>query len=275
MISKAPGESGGAAPATDFRAQAIAKDVQLLLDLLRQRARKISQTMAWEYVAMGVAEVNELSRCASDLAGQLLPPTKAVVPIAIGHSLKQMQTLLRTVAGSDLALSYEFPACDARVALSVTALEQMLINVVANARSAGATRVSVRVHIDAVSAEFSPQQSRLGFVTIEIGDNGAGLASTTLESSGTRFRPEDDPGWFGLGLNTVSDIARSAGGTIAVSSEAGQGFTVQIALPLVERVESNAPVTRVADTASEQTQRAAAQRRRHAVLHAKFAKGTP
>ncbi|MEL7047269.1 MAG: hypothetical protein AAGL66_19980, partial [Pseudomonadota bacterium] len=122
------------------RAQSVSQDVQYLMWLLRHRARHISRTMSWEYVAMGIAEINEVARCAAELVRELdRKPISRNVGLLLGQSIKYMQTLLRTVASPQVSLRYDFQSTrEAPVRISEAALQQIMINLVSNARNAGA-----------------------------------------------------------------------------------------------------------------------------------------
>jgi signal transduction histidine kinase/HAMP domain-containing protein len=103
-------------------------------------------------------------------------------------------------------------------------LKEVLLNVLENARLAGAQRVSVRL-------ELSPRENSARRATIVVHDNGHGISADVLPRI---FEPHFSTrtSGSGLGLAISRQLVEGWGGSISVSSDAGQGTTVTIALPL-------------------------------------------
>ncbi len=107
-------------------------------------------------------------------------------------------------------------------------LEQVLLNLLTNARVyAPGASVDVRV------------RRREGQVEVEVQDYGPGITSEALPHLFTRFyqvaaSAQGAGGGLGLGLYIAREIVEGHGGTIDVSSTAGQGATFRILLPLAE-----------------------------------------
>jgi signal transduction histidine kinase len=80
---------------------------------------------------------------------------------------------------------------------------------------------------------------KVPLVTIEITDNGAGIPPEILPKIFDLFVTTKPPGkGTGLGLAICQEIIKAHGGTIKISSQAGQGTTVQIFLPTDGKSES-------------------------------------
>lgn len=112
----------------------------------------------------------------------------------------------------------------------VDRLRQVVSNLMANAlvHTLPGTAVSVEVGYDATS----------GFLRVI--DSGAGMAPEVAQRAFERFYRADPArsrhrGGSGLGLAIVESIMFSLGGTVTLETEAGQGLTATISLPLVER----------------------------------------
>jgi len=215
-----------------LRKLAIAKDVQNLMSLIRDRARYVSRTLAWEYVAMGVAEIQELARCTSDLARELqLPPAQNDDAIDILRVVAQMQTLLRTIAGPDLAVSYLIPIGEVRVRMYGSSVEQALINLVSNARKAGAKNMQITLYLDATEQSGKGGESTTHNARIEVVDDGPGVPTDITTSQTDKSSLSTAPTWYGDGLRTVFDIAREAGGQFVLSNNEQGGSIARMTVP--------------------------------------------
>jgi two-component system NtrC family sensor kinase len=104
-----------------------------------------------------------------------------------------------------------------------TSLEQVLINLILNARDAGARLIRI---------ETGPAPGRAGHLCVSVSDDGSGIKSDLL---GKLFRPffTTKPKGTGLGLWLSQRIVQDHGGSIAVESVAGKGTTFRITLPTI------------------------------------------
>lgn len=134
----------------------------------------------------------------------------------------------------------------ATVMLDRAQLEQVLVNLVANARDAmpAAGRVTVRV---ALESPVAPEGAR---VLIEVADEGTGIPAELLPRVLEPFFSTKAPGrGTGLGLAMVASIIRRAGGAVDITSRVGTGTVVRLALPAHRRVSSPVLVADVAAAA--------------------------
>lgn len=104
---------------------------------------------------------------------------------------------------------------------------RILLNLVANARDAGAAQISIR------ASHIEQGESRV--VRLSVHDDGAGMSQDVLDHLFEPFftTKEDEKG-TGLGLSTVYRIVQQAGGHIQVHSALGQGTTFEIDFPIGE-----------------------------------------
>ncbi len=140
----------------------------------------------------------------------------STVAAVIEHVRPVIELLVRDVA----MLEVKIDAPDAIAAISTGHLEQILLNLCLNARDAiaGAGHVVVVVR----------QGPRA--VTIDVRDDGTGIAPEILGSVFEPYFTTKSTG-TGLGLATVRDLVREAGGEISVASELGHGTTFTVSLP--------------------------------------------
>jgi len=155
--------------------------------------------------------------------------------VDVGALVAKVERLLTRLVGPRIELSIA-----AGTALCVRAdaaqLEQVLVNLVANARDAmpDGGRVDVRVG-GTLDAE------RRGWVQIEVEDQGVGIASETLRHLFEPFFSTKAHG-TGLGLASSYGVIKQHGGDIGVESDVGRGTRFCISLPRVPAREAYVPV---------------------------------
>jgi PAS domain S-box-containing protein len=155
----------------------------------------------------------------------------------LGGVVREMESMLLHVAGNGVQV--DFDLCEsALVYADIGELEQVLMNLVANARDAIADggRVSIRTTTTAVSEGVEAE--RLGITSGEyavliVSDTGSGMdADTRALVFDPFFTTKERGAGTGLGLSMVQGIVRQSGGAIEVSSSPGTGSTFRILLPL-------------------------------------------
>jgi two-component system cell cycle sensor histidine kinase/response regulator CckA len=155
----------------------------------------------------------------------------------LGRVVREMESMLLHVAGNGVEV--DFDLCDsALVYADIGELEQVLMNLVANARDAisDGGRVSIRTTTAAVTE--GPEAERLGiapgeYAVLIVADTGSGMdADTRALVFDPFFTTKERGAGTGLGLSMVQGIVRQSGGAIEVSSVPGTGTTFRILLPL-------------------------------------------
>lgn len=122
-------------------------------------------------------------------------------------------------------VEYRRASAAVTVAANPVHLEQVLINLIANAADA-MEAATIRVLSIGVSVEGST-------ATIAITDTGAGMDSTEIGSLFDPFYTTKEAGkGLGLGLSISYGLVRDSGGNIAVASRPGRGSTFTVTLPL-------------------------------------------
>lgn len=164
------------------------------------------------------------------LTAQILDAAKgAETPPEIvdaGPVFQDLREAIRRVLGSDVELDFAEVSTPLPVRADVASLEQILLNLVRNARSAmpaGGTLV-----ITAVSATDTAGRA---VMELRVQDTGAGM---TPEETALALEPfySRSSGGSGLGLAIVSSACDRAGGDVTIESELGRGTTVRVQLPL-------------------------------------------
>jgi CheY-like chemotaxis protein len=118
-------------------------------------------------------------------------------------------------------------------------LEQILMNLVVNARDAMPTGGKVELKVSAVDVDAERANQRAiapgRYVLIEVADSGGGIAPNVLARIFEPYFSTKARGkGTGLGLATVHGIVQHAGGDILVESNVGVGTTFRIYLPATD-----------------------------------------
>jgi signal transduction histidine kinase/ligand-binding sensor domain-containing protein/ActR/RegA family two-component response regulator len=153
-------------------------------------------------------------------SSQVVAPTE----LDLNHVVAESLPVLRSLLGSDSTLHFEAAEGPATVRAAATQVEQVLLNLIANARDAMPRGGVVRVRVQGVERS----------VLLSMADTGVGMSPQVVERVFEPFftTKQAHPG-RGLGLATVYGIVKQLRGEIAVDSAEGKGTTIRISLPRV------------------------------------------
>jgi len=213
-------------------------------------------------------DLKELKRAgerAAALTRQLLSYSRrspaqpdVVVP---GQLLLDMQPLLLRLLGEDIDLVLSADPPFGRVLADGAQLEQVIMNLIVNARDAMPRGGRLGVEI----ANLMLSEGELGahadaapgaYVRLSVTDDGTGMDATTKAHIFEPFYTTKERGHgTGLGLAIVHGIVRQCGGHITVTSELGRGTRFDILLPRTHRMESEIPaaMTQIGDLRGSET----------------------
>ena len=162
---------------------------------------------------------------------------------ALGDIVRGMDTMLRRLLGPEI----DFEIICAPEPLMVVAdsgqTEQVVLNLVVNARDAmpEGGRVTVRVEevdVDDAAAVALVEGKAGRYARLSVADTGTGIDEQTRAKLFEPFFTTKEQGkGTGLGLSIVYGIVKQSGGYITVASEPGKGATFLIYLPLVAAPE--------------------------------------
>src|SRR3989454_121056 len=186
--------------------------------------------------------IREAATHAQDLIRQLLAfsSRQALKPVVldVNHLVKNVGKMLRRLIGENIELTTE-PAPDVdSVCADPGQLEQVLVNLVVNARDAmpQGGRLTIATANLAVTEGAVPVPPGR-YVVLRVTDTGTGMDAATVERAFEPFFTTKPRGkGSGLGLATVYGIVRQSGGHVEVESVPGAGTTFRIYLPRVEDV---------------------------------------
>jgi signal transduction histidine kinase/CheY-like chemotaxis protein len=197
-------------------------------------------------VAEDVAEVEKAARRAADLTRQLLAFARKQVVTPVVLSLNELvgnlQRLLDRLIGPHVLLETDLAPELWAVRADVGQVEQVVTNLVVNARDAlphgGSIRLSTRnVTVRGDTLQGYSDLPDGEYACLEVADTGEGMDAETLSRVFEPFFTTKDKGkGTGLGLATSYGIVRQAGGAIEVESLPGEGARFTIYLPRVHEV---------------------------------------
>ncbi|MGE0160860.1 MAG: PAS domain S-box protein [Gemmatimonadales bacterium] len=154
-------------------------------------------------------------------------------PVSLGALIEDLQPVLARVLGKDLVLEVTVAPDVPLVPLDPTHADEVLMNLVMNARDAMPEGGTIR--IDVRAQEERPKDGEglapLPRVVLEVGDTGTGIAAEHAKHIFEPYFTTKGEKGTGLGLANVWRIVTDAGGHVEVDSKRGEGATFRVLLP--------------------------------------------
>jgi signal transduction histidine kinase len=188
-----------------------------------------------------VDEILNAANRASQLVGQLLAFARRqeFLPqtLNLNSVVENLQSMFKQLAGEDIDLVVLLDPELSSVRVDQGLIEQVLMNLVVNAREAMPEGGSITIKTDNITLEPGQSagipDSRPGnFVRLSVIDSGVGMDQYTLEQMFEPFFTTKESG-TGLGLSVAYGIIKQHGGWVSVESELERGTKLRIYLPAV------------------------------------------
>jgi len=223
----------------------VAHDFNNVLSVILSYAELILEDLkAGDPMREEIKEISTAALRAAGLTGQLLMFSRQhlVEPKIIDpHELVMgMEKMLQRILGEDVELTLVVPEPVGRVKVDPSHIEQVILNLVVNARDAMPTGGKLSIELSNVLLdEDYVHQHRTAkpgpHIMLAVSDNGAGMDRETQSRIFEPFFTTKEKGkGTGLGLSTVFGIVQQSGGSIWVYSELGNGTTFKVYLPKEE-----------------------------------------
>jgi two-component system cell cycle sensor histidine kinase/response regulator CckA len=188
-----------------------------------------------------IEQIRHAGQRAAGLTRQLLAFGRRQVlqprVLSLNACVGEVDAMLRRLVGPNVTIESELDPGLWHVLADPGQLEQVLVNLVINARDAMPD--GGRVTITTANLQLTATDDARGngvrpgsYVTLSVSDNGVGMDVPTQARIFDPFFTTKEAGkGTGLGLSTVYGIVEQSGGHIAVESAPGQGATFTIFLP--------------------------------------------
>lgn len=223
-------------------------------EMLQDKARGDEQMTGWNTHILNAAKRG------ANLTRQLLAFSRQQVlqpqVIDLCDHLRSVEMMLRRVLGEDIELEVLPGKEPLLIRADPGQLEQVLMNLVVNARDAmpSGGKLLLEVQYASLDAEYcthSPEAQPGKYAMLAVSDTGTGMPAEVLTRLFEPFFTTKESGkGTGLGLATVYGIVKQSGGHLTVYSEVSHGTTFKVYLPLTEEAASTAKVAAPEDAST-------------------------
>ena len=220
----------------------IAHDFNNMVSVILGLATRIRQGLnVWDPLHRDVSSILEAAQRSATLTKKLLTLASrqfvTQVPVNLNDALKAMRPLLSGMIGENITLILQ-PGADLwNIKIDPTQLDQMVTNLVANARDAIAEKgtITITTRNSVVDTDFPaghPEIPPGEYVAFVFSDTGKGMDRNVRQNIFEPFFTTKPSGQgTGLGLATVFGIVKQNNGFIFVESAPDHGTTFEIFLP--------------------------------------------
>lgn len=191
-----------------------------------------------------IEEIRKAAKRAAELTRQLLMFSRQQViepkVLDLNEVLSGVDKMLQRIVGADIDLVSLTASRLGRVRVDPGSIEQVIMNLVVNARDAMPRGGKLTMETANVVLDEEYARSHLGVtagwhVMLAVTDTGTGMDRLTQRRIFEPFYTTKGQGkGTGLGLSTVFGIVQQSGGSIWVYSELGKGTSFKVYLPRVE-----------------------------------------
>ena len=230
----------------------VAHDFNNMLGVIIGRAEMaLQQDVSPDKLQHHLDEILKAGLRSADLTRQLLAFARKQTAVAkildLNDTISGMLKMLRRLIGEDIDLLWA-PELDLwKVKVDPSQVDQILANLVVNARDAipGVGAVTIRTENVVIDESNRAQAAELisgNYVLLTVTDNGTGMSKEVRENIFEPFFTTKELGkGTGLGLSTVYGVVKQNDGFIYVESEPEKGTTFNIYLPRCEAETAQVP----------------------------------
>lgn len=222
-------------------AAGLAHEVKNPLGAIKGAAQLLEEAMpaaadatTRDFVGIIVDETNRLNRVVSSFLDYARPHAGNPVPLDVNAVVRRtVQIVASAEEHRDIELSLELEEDLPYASIDAEQLRQVLINLVRNATQAmnGQGTIVISTSMRPSSRAFGREDDT--YVEISVRDNGPGIGPKELPNLFVPFFTTKEQG-TGLGLAISQRIIQTVGGRVEVHSQAGQGTTFTVVLPVAK-----------------------------------------
>jgi PAS domain S-box-containing protein len=221
----------------------VAHDFNNMLTVILGSARWLEQHPedGPESVRELASEIVQSAEKSADLTRQLLAFSRMQIVetqvLDLDERIKQLSRILKSLVGDEITIVIASGRGENFVRADPSQIEQLVVNLVANARDAMPSGGTLSIRTDRTRLEGGAANGAIDrpagdYVSLEVADTGLGMASETLSHIFEPFFTTKEVGrGTGLGLSTVYGIVKQSGGEIDVESALGEGSRFRVLLP--------------------------------------------
>ena len=162
------------------------------------------------------------------------------IPLRPDQAIRELNSILPRMVGEDIELSLDLNST-ATVVMDKTHFEQIILNIVVNARDAMPSGGELYITTENVSRPLLSESGSVAIehaVLIHIRDTGTGMDEVTRAHAFEPFYTTKEVGrGTGLGLSTVYGVVQQCKGEITIESQPGKGARISILLPAAVEAE--------------------------------------
>jgi two-component system cell cycle sensor histidine kinase/response regulator CckA len=224
----------------------VAHDFNNLLTTIRGFSDLLLRDLPEDHVRRkDVEQIRKAADQGALLTRQLLtfgqPPELQPKLLELNSVVTSMEGLIQRLVGADIQLVTRLRPGLGEVKMDAGQLEQVLVNLVLNARDAmpaGGT-LTIETGERQISGSTRRRSVKPGrYLVLAVSDTGSGMDSETMSHVFEPFFTSRKGGRSGLGLSIVHGMVKQNGGGVRVSSEPEAGTTVKVFLPRAEGDEA-------------------------------------
>ncbi|HXT12133.1 MAG TPA: PAS domain S-box protein [Candidatus Angelobacter sp.] len=228
----------------------VAHDFNNILTVIHGHASLllVDKTLA-QKAAHSAQQIAQAAERATGLTRQLLTFSRRQVMqprrLDLNQVVSNMTMMLGRILGEDIALQLNYWTEPAFIKADASMMEQVLLNLVVNARDAmpKGGKLAIKIgpaKIDSSHRSYQPEARAGDFFSLAVTDTGCGIDPENLRRIFEPFFTTKEVGkGTGLGLATVYGIVNQHQGWVEVESESGKGSTFRVFLPAAD--EQTAP----------------------------------
>lgn len=214
----------------------LAHDLNNLLSVVRNSAELMEMELEEGQPprSQDLARIMEASSKAGNLTHRLMafvhqePGLQGSVRLNLSDALVAMQDFLRMLLSRNIRMDFEIEASAPSTQVDPSLLEQVLVNLISNAKDAMPEGGHIRIRLHSgVTASGDPA------AILEVSDSGPGIPPEIQEAIFDAFfttKPEGKG--TGLGLASVRTLMAAQEGSVEVNSYPGQGSTFRLSFPI-------------------------------------------